>query len=246
MGGKRKEGGAAEAGDRKKAKKDKLSASADEVPFKVDEAVFSTAKPQKGKKRRGEASSPEGMAVPVAAEASLQPAVGNDVAEAGAGAKRPKKAKKKSKKRSAADTAEPNAAEAASGEEGSKKKRKKGGAVAAAAAAAAEPAATVVAATAEADGCGSGGEGGRSGGTGARAFQRVKAEEWLGHKAARDNSYQATFGSGGWGAGAQEVLGRVRGKDFRHEKTKKKRGTYRGGAIDNAVNSFKFDSDDEA
>ena len=47
-------------------------------------------------------------------------------------------------------------------------------------------------------------------GAGARAFQRVKAEEWLGHKAARDNSYQATFGSGGWGAGAQEVLGRVR------------------------------------
>ena len=38
----------------------------------------------------------------------------------------------------------------------------------------------------------------------------MKAEEWLGHKAARDNSYQATFGSGGWGAGAQEVLGRVR------------------------------------
>jgi len=38
----------------------------------------------------------------------------------------------------------------------------------------------------------------------------------------------------------------VRGKDFRHEKTKKKRGTYRGGAIDNAVNSFKFDSDDDA
>jgi hypothetical protein len=45
---------------------------------------------------------------------------------------------------------------------------------------------------------------------GARAFQRVKAEEWLGHKAARDNSYQATFGGGGWGAGAQEVLGKAR------------------------------------
>ena len=38
----------------------------------------------------------------------------------------------------------------------------------------------------------------------------------------------------------------VRGKDFRHEKTKKKRGSYRGGIIDHAtVNSFKFDSDDE-
>ena len=33
----------------------------------------------------------------------------------------------------------------------------------------------------------------------------------------------------------------VRGKDFRHEKTKKKRGTYRGGAINNAVNSIKLD-----
>ena len=37
----------------------------------------------------------------------------------------------------------------------------------------------------------------------------------------------------------------VRGKDFRHEKTKKKRGTYRGGQIDHSVNSFKFESDDE-
>lgn len=38
----------------------------------------------------------------------------------------------------------------------------------------------------------------------------------------------------------------VRGKDFRHEKTKKKRGTYKGGLIETgAVNSFKFESDDE-
>jgi hypothetical protein len=36
----------------------------------------------------------------------------------------------------------------------------------------------------------------------------------------------------------------VRGKDFRHEKTKKKRGTYRGGGINTgAVNSVKLDSD---
>ena len=33
------------------------------------------------------------------------------------------------------------------------------------------------------------------------------------------------------------------GKSFRHEKTKKKKGTYRGGAIDTNVNSVKFDSD---
>lgn len=46
-------------------------------------------------------------------------------------------------------------------------------------------------------------------GTAAKAFQRVKAEEWLHKKAARDNSYKATFGSSGWGAKAQEVLGQV-------------------------------------
>lgn len=38
----------------------------------------------------------------------------------------------------------------------------------------------------------------------------------------------------------------VRGKDFRHEKTKKKRGTYKGGLIETgAVNSFKFESDED-
>ena len=47
-------------------------------------------------------------------------------------------------------------------------------------------------------------------------------------------------------SGRRRRRAQVRGKDFRHEKTKKKRGTYRGGAIDNAVNSFKFDSDDDA
>ena len=39
----------------------------------------------------------------------------------------------------------------------------------------------------------------------------------------------------GWGFKAQQVLGAVRGKDFRHEKTKKKRGSYRGGSIDPAA-----------
>ncbi len=42
-----------------------------------------------------------------------------------------------------------------------------------------------------------------------RAFQRVRAEEWLDKKGAWDNSYQATFGDGGWGAGAQAILGQV-------------------------------------
>lgn len=80
----------------------------------------------------------------------------------------------------------------------------------------------------------------------ARPFQRVKADEWLDKKGSWNNSYEATFGQGGWGFKAQQVLGQVRGKDFRHEKTKKKRGSYRGGAIDpSATFSYKFDSDDE-
>lgn len=78
--------------------------------------------------------------------------------------------------------------------------------------------------------------------SGARAFRRVQAEDWVGKKGSWDNSYGATFGNQGWGAKAQEVLGKVRGKDFKHEKTKKKRGSYRGGVINsNAVNSIKFD-----
>ena len=48
------------------------------------------------------------------------------------------------------------------------------------------------------------------GGTAAKAFQRVKAEEWLNKKAAKDNSYAGTFGGAGWGAKAQEVLGKVK------------------------------------
>jgi hypothetical protein len=88
---------------------------------------------------------------------------------------------------------------------------------------------------------------GKKFGTAAKAFQRVKEEEWLGKKGAWDNSYVGTFGQDGWGYKAQEVLGKVRGKDFRHEKTKKKRGTYKGGKIDNmGSNSIKFESDDEA
>lgn len=77
-----------------------------------------------------------------------------------------------------------------------------------------------------------------------RSFRRVKSEEWLGKKGSMKNSYEATFGSGGWGAKAQQTLGAVRGKGFRHEKTKKKRGSYMGGKIDdNTRASFKYDSD---
>lgn len=50
-----------------------------------------------------------------------------------------------------------------------------------------------------------------------------------------------TFGSGGYGAKASEKLMTVRGKDFRHEKTKKKRGSYRGGTISLESHSIKYD-----
>lgn len=50
----------------------------------------------------------------------------------------------------------------------------------------------------------------RKGTAAAAAFQRVKAEEWVGKKGAWDNSYRASFGESGWGAKAQAVLGQVR------------------------------------
>ncbi len=61
-----------------------------------------------------------------------------------------------------------------------------------------------------------------------------------------DNTYVGTFGNEGWGAKANDILSKVRGKDFRHEKTKKKRGSYRGGAIDtNAASaSIRFAEDE--
>ena len=48
---------------------------------------------------------------------------------------------------------------------------------------------------------------------------------------------------GSWGEKAHRDLIVTKGKSFRHEKTKKKRGTYMGGAIDQGVHSVKFDSD---
>lgn len=52
---------------------------------------------------------------------------------------------------------------------------------------------------------------------------------------------EKAFGVDGYGAKASAKLMTVRGKDFRHEKTKKKRGSYRGGEITMASNSFKYD-----
>lgn len=79
------------------------------------------------------------------------------------------------------------------------------------------------------------------------AFQRVKIDQVeFAHEKLQDNSYWAKDGAEiGYGAKAQEVLGQVRGRDFRHEKTKKKRGSYRGGAIDLQSHSIKFNYSDE-
>ncbi|KAL9224279.1 hypothetical protein vseg_000334 [Gypsophila vaccaria] len=79
------------------------------------------------------------------------------------------------------------------------------------------------------------------------AFQRVKPEEVeFADERLQDNSYWAKDGAdSGYGAKAQEVLGQVRGRDFRHEKTKKKRGSYRGGQIDLHTHSVKFNYEEE-
>ncbi|KAL5205550.1 hypothetical protein ABZP36_033759 [Zizania latifolia] len=79
------------------------------------------------------------------------------------------------------------------------------------------------------------------------AFQRVKMENVrFSDERLQDNSYWAKGGAdSGYGAKAQEVLGQVRGRGFRHEKTKKKRGTYRGGQIDLQTHSIKFNNSDD-
>lgn len=83
--------------------------------------------------------------------------------------------------------------------------------------------------------------------TAANAFQRVKADEVkFADERLQDNSYWAKAGAeNGYGAKAQEILGAVKGRGFRHEKTKKKRGSYRGGQIDFESHSIKFNYDDD-
>ncbi|XAR63719.1 hypothetical protein NMG60_11023757 [Bertholletia excelsa] len=79
------------------------------------------------------------------------------------------------------------------------------------------------------------------------AFQRVKIDQLeFADVKLRDNSYWAKDGAeSGYGAKAQEILGQVRGRGFRHEKTKKKRGSYRGGQIDLHSHSVKFNYSDD-
>ncbi|XP_057289648.1 nucleolar and coiled-body phosphoprotein 1-like [Hydractinia symbiolongicarpus] len=75
-------------------------------------------------------------------------------------------------------------------------------------------------------------------------FRRVVEEEVVVPEALQDNSYEAKKGKAGdYGEKANEVLKYTKGKSFRHEKTKKKRGSYGGGLITQEVNSIQFSSD---
>lgn len=77
-------------------------------------------------------------------------------------------------------------------------------------------------------------------------FRRVIEEDIFVPAALQDNSFNAKRGAtGDWGARASRDLIVTKGKSFRHEKTKKKRGSYRGGDINTSVNSIKFDNSDD-
>jgi outer membrane biosynthesis protein TonB len=79
-------------------------------------------------------------------------------------------------------------------------------------------------------------------------FQRVDNEKWM--KTIKDERLKITAhkdkGGDTWGDQAAGDLLKVKGKDFRKEMAKKKRSSWKGGgAIDQTVNSIKFDSDSD-
>ncbi|PRW59918.1 Nucleolar and coiled-body phospho 1 [Chlorella sorokiniana] len=233
----------------KKGKKEEAAAAPAEA-----EADKPAKKEKKEKKRKREAEEAATAEAPAAAAEAPAAEAANGEAKSSK-KKKEKKEKKKGKKEEAAAAADEEPAATAA----PAKKRKTDVIAEQQAAAAADDEAAQQAAEPQAGGEeqeAGGATGGRSDGgygssgkegTAAKAFQRVKADEWLDKKGAWDNSYEGTFGRNGWGWKAQEVLGKVRGKDFRHEKTKKKRGSYKGGDIDpHARCSYKFESDDDA
>eukprot|EP01126_Amoeba_proteus_P037153 TRINITY_DN3813_c0_g2_i1.p2 TRINITY_DN3813_c0_g2~~TRINITY_DN3813_c0_g2_i1.p2 ORF type:complete len:122 (+),score=33.35 TRINITY_DN3813_c0_g2_i1:487-852(+) len=75
-------------------------------------------------------------------------------------------------------------------------------------------------------------------------FQRIKTDstQFIDRRLA-NNSFSSKGET--WGASAAYTLGKVKGDRFRHEKTKKKRGTYKGSGIDLQPKSITLDSDDE-
>ncbi|XP_015685262.2 nucleolar and coiled-body phosphoprotein 1-like, partial [Protobothrops mucrosquamatus] len=75
-------------------------------------------------------------------------------------------------------------------------------------------------------------------------FRRIRTEEIEIDMRVANNSFDAKKGAmGDWGEKANDVLRFTKGKSFRHEKTKKKRGSYCGGTISTQINSIKFESD---
>nr|AET50641.1 hypothetical protein [Eimeria tenella] len=88
---------------------------------------------------------------------------------------------------------------------------------------------------------------GGKGAAGFKRFQRIDDTRWISALPAelKDNSFWKKKNDS-FAAKAAEQLGRVRGKDFRHEKSKKKRATWKGcGEIPMTVNSIQFASDSE-
>lgn len=78
------------------------------------------------------------------------------------------------------------------------------------------------------------------------SFRRVKEEEvYIKNQDLADNTFEAKGGADGFGFKANQILKFTKGKSFRHEKTKKKRGTYKGGEINMGVTSIKFQSDSD-
>merc|ERR1712072_1650273 len=81
-----------------------------------------------------------------------------------------------------------------------------------------------------------------------KPFQRVDSEKWV--RTIKDDRLKITAhkdkGGDDWGNQAAADLLKVKGKDFRKEMAKKKRASWKGGgAIDQTVNSIKFDSDSD-
>ncbi|CBZ49926.1 putative nucleolar phosphoprotein p130 [Neospora caninum Liverpool] len=79
-------------------------------------------------------------------------------------------------------------------------------------------------------------------------FKRVDESKWVAKIAKedlKDNSFWNKKADS-FAVKAAQDLGKVRGRDFRHEKTKKKRASWKGcGEIPMTVNSIQFDSSDD-
>ncbi|PFH31904.1 SRP40, C-terminal domain-containing protein [Besnoitia besnoiti] len=79
-------------------------------------------------------------------------------------------------------------------------------------------------------------------------FKRIDESKWVGaikKEDLKDNSFWNKKDDS-FAVKAAQDLGKVRGRDFRHEKTKKKRASWRGcGEIPMGVNSIQFESSDD-